>query len=67
MTMKQQRLEKEIQIMVKECREVYGSKDDNKINDWLENSYRPFRKFWINEFGEDKFGEAWNKINSTTK
>ena len=61
--MKEQRLEKEIQVMINECREVYASKDCNKINDWLENNYHPFRKFWINEVGEDRFGEVWNKIN----
>ena len=63
MTMEQQRVEKEIKVMINECREVYNSKDCNKINDWLENSYHPFRKFWINEVGEDVFGDTWNKIN----
>lgn len=67
MTMKQQRFEYEVQVMVKECRRVYASKDTNKINDWLENSYHPFRKFWINEFGEDVFCDTWNKINGSTK
>lgn len=61
------RFEHEVQMMVNECREVYGSKDCNKINDRLENSYHPFRSFWINRVGEDTFGEVWNKINSTTK
>lgn len=67
MTMKQQRFEYEVQVMVKECRRVYTSKDTNKINDWLEHSYHPFRKFWINEVGEEAFCKTWNKINGSTK
>lgn len=59
----QQRFKKEVQMMVNECREVYASKDCNKINDWLENSYHPFKDFWINKVGEDYFCDIWNKIN----
>lgn len=61
------RLEQEIPTMVNECAVVYNSKDDNKINDWLENSYKPFRTFWINKVGEDVFGETWNRINKTIR
>lgn len=64
---KQQLFEYEVRVMVKECRKVYGSKDCDKINDWLENRYRPFRKHWINEFGEMFFCDTWNKINGSTK
>lgn len=58
------RLEHEIYTMVNECQVVYDSKDCNKINDWLENNYKPFRAFWINKVGEDVFGTVWNRINS---
>jgi hypothetical protein len=61
------RLEQEIYVMINECQVVYNSKDDNKINAWLENNYKPFRSFWISKFGEDVFGETWNKINRATK
>ena len=61
------RLESEIRIMVNECTEVYASKDCNKINDWLENNYKPFRKFWIDKVGEDLFADTWNKINRASK
>ena len=53
--------------MVNECTEVYASKDCNKINDWLENNYKPFRKFWIDKVGEDLFADTWNKINRASK
>lgn len=53
--------------MVNECKAVYDSKDCNKINNWLENNYKPFRTFWINKVGEDVFGETWNQINRATK
>ena len=65
--MKKQIFEQEVRTMVKECRRAYASKDCDKINDWLENSYRPFRKFWINEVGEEAFCKTWNKINGSTK
>lgn len=58
------RLEQEIYTMVNECQRVYDSKDSNKINDWLENNYHPFRTFWISKVGEDVFGTVWNRINS---
>lgn len=61
------RLEQEIKVMVNECKAVYDSKDSNKINNWLENNYKPFRTFWISKVGEDVFGETWNKINRATK
>lgn len=61
------RLESEIYIMVNECAAIYATKNDNQINAWLENSYHPFRKFWINKVGEDLFGETWNKINRANK
>lgn len=61
------RLEQEIPTMINECKTVYDSKDCNKINDWLENSYHPFRAFWISKVGEDVFGETWNKINKTIR
>lgn len=58
------RLQQEINVMVNECAVVYGSKDTNKINDWLENSYHPFRTFWISKVGEEVFGTVWNRINN---
>lgn len=61
------RLEQEIKVMVKECKAAYDSKDSNKINNWLENNYKPFRTFWISKVGEEVFGETWNKINRATK
>ena len=61
------RLEQEVRVMVNECSVVYGSKDCNKINNWLENSYKPFRTYWIGKVGEDVFGATWNKINSEGK
>lgn len=61
------RLEQEIYTMVNECQRVYDSKDCNKINNWLENNYKPFRTFWISKVGEDVFGETWNQINRATK
>ena len=61
------RLESEINVMVNECRAVYASKDCNKINDWLENNYKPIRKFWIDKVGEDLLEDTWNKINRASK
>ena len=61
------RLEQELPTMVNECRVAYTSKNDNKINDWLENNYKPFRTFWISKVGEEVFGETWNKIKRATK
>lgn len=61
------RLEQELPTMVNECRAAYNSKDDNQINNWLENNYKPFRTFWISKVGEDVFGETWNRINRATK
>lgn len=61
------RLEQELPTMVNECAVVYNSKDCNKINNWLENNYKPFRTFWINKVGEDVFGETWNRINKTIR
>ena len=61
------RFEQEAYIMVNECRVAYDSRDSNKINDWLENNYKPFRTFWINKVGEDVFGTVWNKINKTIR
>ena len=61
------RLESEIKVMLNECTAVYASKDCNKINDWLENNYKPFRKFWIDKVGEDLFADTWNKINRASK
>ena len=58
------RMEREIYTMVNECATVYGSKDTNKINDWLENSYHPFRTFWISKVGEEVFGTVWNRVNN---
>ena len=58
------RLQQEINVMVNECATVYGSKDTNKINDWLENSYHPFRAFWISKVGEEVFGTVWNRVNN---
>lgn len=61
------RLESEIKVMVNECTAVYASKDCNKINDWLENSYNPFRRFWLTKVDEDTFADTWNKINRASK
>lgn len=61
------RLQQEIPTMINECQRVYDSKDCNKINDWLENNYKPFRAFWISKVGEDVFGETWNRINKTIR
>ena len=61
------RLESEIKVMVNECTEVYASKDCNKINDWLENNYKPFRRFWLTKVDEDTFADTWNKINRASK
>ena len=58
------RLEQEIYTMVNECKVAYDSRDCNKINDWLDNNYHPFRKYWISKVGEEVFGETWNKINN---
>ena len=58
------RMEQEMPTMVNECATVYGSKDSNQINNWLENSYHPFRAFWISKVGEEVFGETWNRINN---
>lgn len=58
------RLQQEINVMVNECATVYGSKDSNQINDWLENSYHPFRTFWISKVGEEVFGTVWNRVNN---
>ena len=60
----EQRLENVVEVMVNECRKVYASKDDDKINKWLNNNYKPFRKYWISKVGEEVFGETWNKINN---
>lgn len=62
-----QRLEAVIEVMISECKRVYASKDDNKINKWLNNNYKPFRLYWINRMGEDAFCEIWNKVNEATK
>ena len=61
------RLEQELPTMVNECRVAYTSKNDNKINDWLENNYKPFRTFWLTKVGEDVFEASWNKIKRATK
>ena len=61
------RLEQELPTMVNECRVAYNSTDCNKINDWLENNYKPFRTFWLTKVGEDVFEASWNKINRATK
>ena len=61
------RLEQELPTMVNECRVAYNSKDDSKINKWLENNYKPFRTFWISKVGEDVFCEIWNRVNEATK
>ena len=63
----EQRLENVVEVMVKECRKVYASKDDNKINKWLDHNYKPFRLYWINRVGKDVFCEIWNKVNEATK
>lgn len=63
----EQRLENVVEVMVNECRKVYASKDDDKINKWLNNNYKPFRLYWINRLGEDAFCEIWNKVNRATK
>lgn len=56
-------LEHEVSIMVSECSMIYSSKNYEKINNWLENTYHPFKKYWINKIGEDLFAETWNKYN----
>jgi hypothetical protein len=56
-------LEHEISIMVNECNIMYASKDCEKINEWLENTYLPFRKYWISKIEENLFAETWNKYN----
>lgn len=61
------KLQNVVEVMVNECRRVYASKDDNKINKWLNNNYKPFRLYWINRVGEDVFCEIWNKVNEATK
>lgn len=63
----QQILENVVKVMVEECRKVYASKDDNRINKWLDHNYKPFRLYWINRVGEDSFCEIWNRVNEATK
>ena len=62
-----ERLEREVKVMLNECTTVYASKDTNKINNWLENNYKPFRSFWLTKVDEDTFAETWNRLNRASK
>lgn len=57
------RLEREIEIMIKKCDGVYATRNCNIINEWLENEYREFRSYWLERVDEDVFAETWNTVN----
>lgn len=57
------RLEREITIMVKKVDGVYGTRNTNLINQFLQGEYKEFRTYWLNKVDENTFGSIWNKVN----